>query len=170
MKNWLKIIPLSIALGFLVKIWVFEVYTIPTDSMLPTLKVGQKVWLNKLPFQNYKLGDVVAFERNGEKFVKRITGMANGIVPNLGFTIPQKGQTLEFSAENFAFYRPLIQSEGVQAGEIVGKIFINNSESSHYKFTQNYYFIEGDNPSVSEDSRQFGLIGEKQILGKCFFK
>jgi signal peptidase I len=86
------------------------------------------------------------------------------------FKIPKKGDTLILTDNNFDFYKPLIEkNEGVQAGRILNKIFINNSESYTYTFKYNYYFLQGDNTEGSQDSRHFGLIGENQLKGKVVF-
>jgi signal peptidase I len=175
----------GIALAFIVKFFVLESYTVPTDSMEPTILRGSKVGLLKLPFTP-KRGDVVGFQHNSESFVKRVTGVPLDSVVKINgyfglltienrslatafFKIPKAGETLVFNDSTFDFYRPLIESEGVQAGHILNKIFINNLESITYTFKRNYYFVEGDNPAVSIDSRTFGLISEKDILGKVLF-
>ncbi|MFN9897914.1 MAG: S26 family signal peptidase [bacterium] len=31
----------------------------------------------------------------------------------------------------------------------------------------NYYFVEGDNPNKSIDSKDFGLVRRNEIVGKC---
>ncbi len=43
--------------------------------MVPTIKTGSKVWLNKIKLGSYKRGDIIGFEHNRENFVKRIVGM-----------------------------------------------------------------------------------------------
>jgi len=35
---------------------------------------------------------------------------------------------------------------------------------------ENTYFVLGDNPDISEDSRTFGLVSHSRILGKVIFK
>jgi signal peptidase I len=50
------------------------------------------------------------------------------------------------------------------------RIFIGGKEQNQYTFTQNYYFVQGDNIEGSIDSRHFGLIAEKCIFGKILFK
>ena len=87
------------------------------------------------------------------------------------YRIPRTGDSIKITNDNFDFYKPLIEnSEHVLAGKILNKIFINNKEANYYVFKQNYYFVEGDNKTVSIDSRTFGLISENQIIGKVLGK
>lgn len=183
MKAFFRIIFVGVFIGIGLKIFVFESFMVPTDSMLPTIAVGQRVWLYKLPFKIQKK-DIIGFERNGENFVKRIVGMPSDVVFTEGgrfqmyenkrlvsgnasmvFNIPKRGETIVLDAQNYAFYQPLIEKEGTSVGRLSDRIFINGSETTHYTFKQNYYFVQGDNTSNSIDSRQFGLIDEKSILG-----
>jgi signal peptidase I len=189
MKNFTYLIFIGISLGFVIKLFVLEIFTVPTDSMEPTILRGSKVWLQKVVF-NFHKNDVVGFLRNEEYFVKRIVGMPSDMVYAEGgifyvsklddattfikntpfFKIPKKGDTLILDENNIDFYQPLIEkNEGTQAGRIFNKIFVNNSESNTYILKYNYYFLQGDNTEGSQDSRHFGLIGENQLKGKVVF-
>jgi signal peptidase I len=176
----MKLLFTGILLGILLKFFAFEVFTVPTDSMTPTIAVGSKVVLSKLILRGVKRGDVVGFERNQEYFVKRITGVPNDRVQftngqyelsaSGNFTIPQKGDTIQLTSENYDFYAPIIQyTEGVLVGKILDKIFVNNLESTTYTFKQDYFFMEGDNKQSSIDSRNFGIVGQKSIKGWVIF-
>ena len=193
MKNFLYLIFIGSVVGLLIKLFVFEIFTVPTASMEPTILRGSKVWLQKM-FFNLQKGDVVGFERNNEYFVKRIVGIPSDSVYTefavkgslfellkpksilfltkkyVFYKIPKKGATVVLDDTNFAFYQPLIErNEGVAVNKIINKIFVNNLESNTYTFKHNYYFLQGDNTEGSEDSRHFGLVGENQIKGAIHF-
>ena len=187
--SFIKLIIGGVIIGFAIKMLVFEAFTVPTESMEPTILRGDVIWVNKVFFTDFYKNDMVAFERNNENFVKRIVGTPSDSVftingyyyvsqPDNGFSdksytfykIPKKGQTVIFDKYNFDFYQPLIEkNEGVQAGLLMDKIFINNTESNSYTFKKNYYFVQGDNSQESLDSRHWGLISENQLIGKAAF-
>ena len=206
MKNssFIKIIVIGVVLGFGIKWLAFEAFTIPTESMEPTILRGDVVWINKVTFSNFNKNDIVAFEKNKENFIKRIVGVPMDSVyaivkdeaneennnphvqgkyhiydphKNLPinkiymfYKIPQKGETIILNKTNFDFYQPLIEiGEGVQAGRLFDKIFINASESYSYTFKQNYYFVQGDNTEGSIDSRHWGLVAQSQLIGKSIY-
>lgn len=188
-KSIIKTLIVSVIIACIVKLFVVETYTVPTDSMEPTIQTGSKVMLLKLPFM-VKKGDIIGFQQGDESFVKRVLGCPKDtVLSNNGhfellqkpnkilfyaqnltyYTIPRAGETMVFDASHFDFYRKLIEGEGVQAARILDKIFINNVESNSYTFKNNYYFVQGDNTERSIDSRSFGLISEKDVLGKILF-
>jgi signal peptidase I len=185
MKSTLFYSSCLVAIAFSVKLWVIEAYTIPSASMQPTLKIGDKVWIKKLPLCAVKKDEILAFHSPlGEKvdYIKRCAGLANDSVASVNgqfllqknnpkaFAIPRTGQTIHLNKENFPFYQPLLQHyEKVQAGFIGDLMYINNAPSNSYTFTQNYFYMIGDNSSDSYDSRSWGLVPESHLIGKAFY-
>lgn len=55
----------------------FDSYAIPTDSMVPTLRVGDSVFVSKLAAKDVGRGDVIVFEQPCAKvvYVKRVVGL-----------------------------------------------------------------------------------------------
>lgn len=185
MKNTLFYSSFFIIIAFSLKTWVIEGYTIPTPSMQPTLSVGDWIWIKKRPVYTVKKGDIIAFHFPLDekiRYVKRCIGLPNDSIMKINgqyalqkanpkaFVIPQKGQTVHFDSENFAFYQPILQRyEKVQAGIIGDKMYINNEIKDTYTFNQNYFFMLGDNDADSYDSRNWGLVPESYLIGKAFF-
>jgi len=86
---------------------------------------------------------------------------------NMGpMIIPQKGQTIELSTKTIDLYKRIINTyEGNELKINGNKIFINNTESTHYTFKMNYYWVMGDNQPHSFDSRYWGFLPENHIIG-----
>ncbi len=175
----------AIVLGFALKSYVVEPFTVPTGSMEPTIKTGKMVLVNKVFVRPFKNRDVVAFfftDRKGERYVKRIVGVPGDSVyitdgfyameKKIPFTavypIPQKGETIFLDASNLPFYRRIIENyEKIPVNVLTtGKMFVNYKEVNTYTFKQGYYFVQGDNTENSTDSRNWGLIPDDLIFGK----
>lgn len=179
MKKILILIIFGIILGFLLKTVAFELFTVPTDSMQPTILRGSKIWVNKFFYWGFDEKDIVAFNHRNENYVKRILAVPHDTVYFDGsrytthvvnyplFTVPNEGETVDLNPQNINFYLPLIEKyEGVQAGQVLDKIYIEGKEVRKYTFKNKYYFLQGDNIAESIDSRQWGLIPEYAIFGK----
>ncbi|MBL7661185.1 signal peptidase I [bacterium] len=174
------LLALTIALVVLFRIFVFQSFKIPSESMLPTLKVGDYILVDKFfyganlpkffvgltPSRKPQRNDVVVFDvRPGfeelvqgnnanEHFIKRIIGLP--------------GETIEI--KNFQAYINGVFSDLEQ---VIVSTDPNISELHHGNYgpvtlQDNQYFVLGDNRMNSKDSRYFGPVALEDIEGKAF--
>ena len=185
-------------LVFLIRSFTFEAFRIPTASMKPTLIEGDLIVVDKfslgvrVPLLGYRLtpgqpqrGDVVVFrgklEGENAGIIKRIVGLP-------GDHIQYKNRTLYVNnnpAIQLDFDSDIDQqSDGQQikvmrATEDLGNmrhyIFMSlRNTDTGYTYEdivvpKNSYFVLGDNRNNSLDSRYFGLLSDKDLIGKARF-
>lgn len=116
-------------------------------SMDYTLKDGQKLWVENLPWGSYKQGSVVVLKDSGKRMVKRIIGLPGDTLVFKGDTLYRNGKALEES---------YVTDSGYEKGLLKDKVTLGENE----------YFVMGDNRDVSNDSRYFGAIPKKELQGR----
>jgi nickel-type superoxide dismutase maturation protease len=91
-------------------------------------------------------------------FLKKYKIVGHSMEPTL-----HSGDTIFVSNLPYVFNHP--QKGDIIAAKVDGKVVIKRIE----KIEKENYFLLGDNPDDSHDSRKFGMIGRKDILGKVIF-
>ncbi len=177
-------VAIAVALAFLIQAFIVKPYRIPTPSMVPTLEIGQRILANRLA-GNPSVGDIVVFhppagadpdtpvcgnpsqggnggpgaqacdrptaQESTQTFIKRVVGVpgdriqiVNGHVIRNG--VPEKDSYIEPCGSDSTCNFP--KTIVIPAGD---------------------YFMMGDNRGESDDSRFWGPVPSKWLIGDAFF-
>ena len=155
--EWIGLVVLALLIALLIKTFLFQAFFIPSESMMPTLQVHDRVLVNKLSYKLHDVhrGDIVVFKAPKgsdpgiDDLVKRVIGLPHETVSAHGGHIYIDGEELSES------YLP----KGVET-----------TDFSPVTLGPDHYFVMGDNRDNSKDSRVFGPIEKKDIVGRVFFR
>lgn len=158
--EWIAVIVGALVVALLIKTFLLQAFYIPSESMEPTLEVGDRVLVNKLSydFHDVNRGDLVVFHRpetdmaNDEAIkdlIKRVIGLPGETVESIDGRVYIDGQPLEEP------YLP----EGVTT-TMPGPVTVPEGQ----------VFVMGDNRANSSDSRVFGPISQDLIIGRAFLR
>lgn len=182
-------------LVFSVRTFVAEPFRIPSNSMNPTLKIGDHIVVSKLGYGNYNFfgfnvantrrtrpirrGDVMVFKYPLDQkldYIKRVVGLP--------------GENIRY--ENKRVLVNDIEIQQVQKSNSSGKLngSIDNTNNRHFELVNEmryeitltersyprkdvsvtvpagHYFVLGDNRDNSNDSRYWGFVPEENFIGR----
>ncbi|HET7445973.1 MAG TPA: signal peptidase I [Solirubrobacterales bacterium] len=175
------IVALALGLALAIQAWLIKPYQIPSESMEPTLDVGQRVLVNRFiyDFKDPKIGDIVVFHPPAG---------ADGNGPECGVhrqnNEPCPKPTAAESSQNFI--KRIVAGPGDTLSVKEGHPVVNGVEKTDEPYTNpcgggyscnmpttikippGHYFMMGDNRGASDDSRFWGPVPEDWIIGEAF--
>ncbi len=84
--------------------------------------------------------------------------------------IPGKGDQVALTPETLPLYKKIIRDyEGHTVSVSGNRVMVDGQPADRYTFSQNYYWMMGDNRDHSEDSRAWGYVPANHIVGKPVF-
>ena len=154
LRSWTR--DLAVALGLLLVIIIFLYQPVKVDgtSMAPLLSDQERIFINKFVyrFEPIERGDVVVFRypRDPSKsFIKRVIGVAGDRIRIITGQVWVNGTRLN--------------------EDYVPRAYEDMRSYSEMVVPPGSYFVLGDHRSLSNDSRDFGPVGESYIYGKAVF-
>lgn len=162
--SWVRTFILAIVIALLIRNYVFALYVVDGDSMLPTLADGQILMVNNFSYRfgGPQRGDVIVFTKEdipisrrgnwlvgGNTLVKRIIALPGDTVLIENGQVFVNGEPLP---EDYVDY---------QVVDTYGPLTVKEGE----------LFVMGDNrrPQGSLDSRSFGPIPMSDVVGRAEF-
>jgi signal peptidase I len=175
--------------------FVLQNFEIPSSSMEDTMLIGDHVLVNReqfaspthwmgslIPYRDIRRGDIVVFlspEEPGLFVVKRIVGVPGDRIHLRDGAVYRNGEKLDepyaqHKVANYDPYRdnfpavPPSEMYGITSQDWIGALpsYIKGGE---VVVPPDNYFGMGDNRDVSKDSRYWGFIPRKNVIGRPMF-
>ncbi len=148
----------GILVATVVRVGVMQTFSIPSESMAPTLDVGDRIVVDKLTyrFRGPQRFEIVVFRAPSglssefKQLVKRVIGVPGDVVAPDG----RGGITVNG--------RPLVErylSPGTPTEDLVRTVVPADS-----------YLVLGDNRTQSVDGRFFGTVGRDEVIGRAVLR
>ncbi len=171
--EYAEAIIIAILIAFFIRTFIVQAFKIPSGSMKPTLLIGDHILVNKfiygvkIPFirknlisiSEPKRGDVIVFiypEDRSKDFIKRVIGVGGDTIEIRNKKIFLNG--LPFQDTHGVYVDDFIIPGTIQPRDNFGPMTVPKGA----------VFTMGDNRDQSYDSRFWGVVDLKDVLGKAF--
>lgn len=185
---------IALLIAFFVRSFAIEAFRIPSGSMIPTLLIGDHIFVNKfiyglrVPFTKKKIvhfgdpkrGEAIVFiypMDEGKDFIKRVIGVPGDTILLKEHTVFLNGEPLKQEPKG----EPFDDAQGKEEGshdlfeENNGALYTIRTNSfpqggeSAVQVPPGHLFVMGDNRDNSSDSRDWGFVPIKNVKGKALF-
>ena len=193
--GWGSSLLVAVLIATSIKSAIADWNDIPSGSMLPTILIGDRVFVNKLAYDlkipyttlqivkwsEPKRGDIVVFfsPRDGKRLIKRVVGLPGDTIAMRNDRLLINGQFVRYGPPEKGIVDQLHPMEQGRylflSEELPGKehtVMFSSSRPSQDSFEamtipDGKYFVMGYNRDNSADSRVFGFVDRRLIVGRA---
>jgi signal peptidase I len=162
-REWIEGIIVAFIIAMIIRTFIVQAFRIPTGSMHPTLKIGDRILVNKFIYGRRSFrkagperGDIIVFiypENPKKDYIKRLIAFGGEKVLIKKGEIYVNGERLQTPATIAGRHYYSTGYFGTREAEV----------------PEGSYFVLGDNSGNSKDSRYWGFVPQKNLIGKAFF-
>jgi signal peptidase I len=176
----ISIVVVAIVLALGIQAFLVKPFRIPSESMVPTLAVGQRVLVDRVTprFASPKRGEIVVFHPPA--------GAEEGNCGDLGTPNDQPCAEPTNQRSDTNFIKRVVGVPGDELKVVDGRVYVNGRPQAEafarpdadcpicdlpqpIKIPPEQFFMMGDNRGQSADSREWGPVPEHWVIGRAFF-
>ncbi|MEO7555957.1 MAG: signal peptidase I [Acidimicrobiales bacterium] len=173
------LVAIAASLAFVLKSFVAQAYSIPSESMEPQLEVGDRVVVSKVAYALHdpNRGDIVVFaspERRAPSDDNPVVGFFNDVAEGVGLKPPDDDvlikRVIALPGETVAGHDGHVFIDG---RELVEPYLPSTEVTEDFPSTlvpDDRVWVMGDNRDNSRDSHIFGPVAESAIVGRAIAK
>lgn len=158
-REWTESILIALILALLLRTFIVQAFKIPTGSMRPMLTEGDRILVNKFiyRFKSPQRGDIIVFKFPNEPkkdYIKRLVALGE--------------EEVEIRNGNIVINDTLIEEPAIFKERYYYNRGEFGREDTKAKVPEGYFYVLGDNSASSKDSRYWGFVPRKNLIGKAF--
>ena len=167
--EWAVIVVVALVAALLIKTFAIQAFFIPSPSMVPTLRVGDRVLVNKLAYDFHPVhpGDLIVFRRPPGDTSSNIDDLIKRVVALPGQKVFVSDCRVYINGKQLA--QPYLPSGWEQPSSPYCTTW-PGVWPNPYKVPKGDYFVMGDNRADSYDSRYWGPLPGSYIVGRAFVR
>jgi len=172
-KEYAEAIIIAILIALFIRTFVVQAFKIPSGSMKPTLQIGDHILVNKfiygvkvpfvrstlIPISEPKRGDIIVFiypQDRTKDFIKRVVAIGGDRVEIRNKEIYVNDVLSEDT--HGVYVDPVVMPGAMQPRDNMGPVEVPKGT----------VFVMGDNRDQSYDSRFWGFVDLKDVMGEAF--
>jgi len=169
-REWTESIIIAVIIALVIRTFVVQAFKIPSGSMIPTFQIGDRIFVSKFIYgarfpltdkrlpavRQPKRGDIVVFispELPKKDFIKRLVALGGEKVELRDGTAYINGKPVD------------------DAPSVRSNYYFNHgdygAEGKAIDVPKDSYYVLGDNSNNSRDSRYWGYVPKKNLIGKA---
>jgi signal peptidase I len=160
----------------LIKTFLVQPFWIPSESMLDTIHVNDRVMVNKLAYRlgEPERGDVVVFRDPGQPEIEESIPEAviRSVLEAVGIRVRGRDDLIKrvvgLPGETVTISDNQVHIDGAALSEPYVFDGANMSDDGPFTVGEDEVFVMGDNRQFSLDSRRFGNISYEAVVGRAF--
>jgi signal peptidase I len=154
-----KIVVIALLIVIPIRYFVFQPFLVKGESMLPNFHEGDYLIADQLSYlvRDPQRGEVIILRNSSassQRYIKRIIGLP--------------GERIEIKQGNITIYREEEKEILEESGYLALSVFTPGT--FNIELSESQYFVMGDNRPFSVDSRRWGPIEEKDIIGRVLLR
>ncbi len=156
-----KIIVITSLIVIPIRYFIFQPFFVKGSSMEPNFSNGDYLIVDELSyrFRQPKRGEVIVFrypKNPSQRYIKRIIGLP--------------GETIEFKESQILIYDKNGRKKILEESNYLPIYYPEFFEEKKISLGPNEYYVLGDNRASSFDSRRWGVLPRKNIIGRVVFR
>ncbi len=167
---------IALVLAVAIKTFVMQAFFIPSESMLETLHVDDRVLVSKLSYAwgEPDRGDVIVFDDprgdvgDPESIVSRLW---RNLAESIGIRTPQSEfikRVIAIGGDTIEARDGIVLVNGEKIDEFYLPSYASTTDFAPRVVAEGELFVMGDNRQDSVDSRSFGTIAVEDVVGRAF--